>query len=60
MTPKEIEELLNKLNPQCDKETFEKVAAIIKSNVTPPRIPRSDQQLVDVYDSGLANDPLKW
>jgi len=60
MTPEEIEELLNRLNPQCDKETFEKVALIIKSNVATPAIPRSDQQLVDVYDSGLANDPLKW
>ena len=60
MTPKEIEALLNTLNPQCDQETFDKVVSIFKSNVAPPSIPRSDQQLVDVYDSGLANDPLKW
>ena len=60
MTPKEIEALLNTLNPQCDQETFDKVVSIFKLNVAPPSPSRSDQQLVDVYDSGLANDPLKW
>ena len=60
MTPKEIEALLNTLKPQCDQETFDKVVAVLKSNVTQPVVRRTDQQLVDVYDSGLANDPLKW
>ncbi len=60
MTLEEIKELLRTLNPQCNEETFNKVASIFRTNVSPRAISRTDQQRVDVYDSGLANDPLKW
>jgi len=60
MTLEEIKKLLYTLDPQCDEETFDKVVSIFRTNISPRVIARTDQQRVDVYDSGLANDPLKW
>jgi len=60
MTPEDIKRLIAMLKPQCDKHTIDFVVKEITMNVNQPPRNRSDQQRVDVYDSGLANDPLKW
>ena len=60
MTPEYLEKLIAMLNPQCDDDTVKYVIGEISENIEYSIPPRSDQQRVDVYDSTLANDPLKW
>ena len=61
MKASDIERLLAMLNPQCDRETYNFVRDTLAKASAKKRIPsRSDQQKVDVYDTGLSNDPVNW
>jgi len=61
MHSEDIERLLAMLNPQCDSKTFAFVRDTLeKTFKKKSSAPRTDQQKVDVYDTNLANDPLRW
>ena len=61
MKASDIERLLAMLKPQCDRETFNFVRDTLAKGSSKKRDSgRSDQQKVDVYDTGLSNDPVNW
>ena len=70
MTTNQLRRLLAMLNPSCDDEAYEFVLCeLMKATVAterfelivrPPRDKRSEQQSVDPFESGLANDPRFW
>lgn len=61
MKASDIERLLAMLNPQCDRETFDFVRDSLAKGTKEKNIAeRTDQQRVDVYETGLSNDPVNW
>ena len=70
MTTNQLRRLIAMLAPSCDEDAYEFVLCeLMKATVatertelisSPQRGERSDQQRVDPFESGLANDPRFW